>query len=176
MQTSPRQTALTMSPEAGGDAPEGDVSVWALRLVLMTVLDRRAAALAAGVDPEAALTLWPSSLCAVVAQAAVRSPQAWARCKVLVDGALGQYSSRFDQAPPVELLEHFSEAREVLSGQELAALLWSLIRRSGPLLDAVLSRLGAEVEVIAARRLGGSLAIVHERTAMSVPSGPVATV
>lgn len=150
-----------------GEAPRGEGSIWALRLVLMTVLDRETASLAAGGDPDAALTLWPSSLYTIVAHAAVRSPVAWERCARFVDRSLGDVSVRFDRAAPVELLEHFSEAREVLSGPELAALLWSLIRRSGPLLDAVLGRLGAEVEVIAARRLGGSHGVESGRPAIA---------
>jgi hypothetical protein len=136
----------------------------------MTVLDRRTAALAAGGDPDAALSLWPSSLYTLVAHAAVRSPLAWERCARFVDRSLGDVTERFDRAAPVELLEHFSEAREALSGPELAALLWSLIRRSAPLLDAVLGRLGAEVEVIAARRLGGSHAIEIPRAPAVAPS------
>ena len=54
---------------------------------------------------------------------------------------------------PAELAEVFLEGRDSLSGDELAALLWCLLRQRSRSNDLIAERLGLELEVVAARRL-----------------------
>lgn len=129
--------------------------IWSLRLVLVTALDRETAARCTGIDPESALSLYPSSLYTLLAVAATRSPFVWQRCAGLVDRSLGDTAGQFDRATPAALLQIVAEGRELLTGRELAGLLWSLIRRwepdVEPALGPVIIRLSAELEVAARR-------------------------
>ena len=127
----------------------------ALRFVLVSALDRETAARCMGGDAEVALSLWPSSLYTLLAAAAGRSSLVWRRCARLVDASLEKTLPAFDTMEPAELLEVFAGGPDMLDGQELASLLWSLLRRSDPALAPLVARLGAELEVVATQRLHG---------------------
>lgn len=139
-----------------GEAREEQVTppgTHALRLVLAMTLDRQTAAACMGVPHEAAVSLWPSSLYRVLAETALASPAVWQRCERCVDGALGECGLRFENHPPAELAQLFLEGRDTCSGVELAALLWTLVKRRCPAAAVISRRLGAELETIAAGRL-----------------------
>ncbi|MEM7138992.1 MAG: hypothetical protein AAF500_20630 [Myxococcota bacterium] len=124
-----------------------------LRVVFAIALDTTEAARCAGWSQDAPVTRWPSTLYRVLASAALHSPLVWRRCARVVDHALGDLMIAYRHHSPVELAEAFVEGRESMSGDELAALLWCLVRKRSQSCDLVAGRLGVELEVVAARRL-----------------------
>lgn len=124
-----------------------------LRVVLAIALDAETAADCAGWSRDAPVSRWPSTLYRVLASAALQSPLVWRRCANVLDLALGDLVGVYRHHSPVELAEAFVEGRESMSGDELAALLWCLVRERSRSCDLVAGRLGVELEVVAARRL-----------------------
>ena len=124
----------------------------ALRLVLVIALDRDVAARCIDRSADEAESQWPSSLFGSVALAALESPLVWRRCSVLLDAAFGDLSDRCERLPAFEIVGRFGKGRHALSMLELAAMLWSLLRRSQRSLDPIIERLGVELEVAAAER------------------------
>jgi hypothetical protein len=133
---------------------DAHASLEALRFVFAAVLERDAAAACMDVDLDAAVALWPSSLYGMLAAAAVRSPVVWRRCALLVDARFGDTVARLRCAPPATLVQLFVDGRDVLSTHELAGLLWVLLRRRDAELSFIEARLGAEMAVVAAGRVG----------------------
>ena len=127
-----------------------------LRLVLAIVLDTQTAAWCLGMPADAPIQRWPSSLYRLLARAALESPTVWNRCALLVDQTLHDAVLPYADRPAVELAELFVEGREYLSGDELAGLLWCLLRRRCRSHDLLAGRLSLELQVVAARRLQGS--------------------
>lgn len=143
----------------------------ALRVILAIALDRETAAACLGHDRDAAVALWPSSLYALLAAAALASPTVRRRCFQLVDARLGEMTKPFEALPPATLARHFVEGRAVLSTRELAALLWLLLRRDQSELALVIARLGAELEVAATRNGAADTAAVRPtRSAARAPT------
>ena len=124
-----------------------------LRMVLAITLDAESAAWCLGCRAEAPVVRWPSTLYRLLAQAALESTVIWRRCAALLDRSLGAAMVSYTAHSPAELAEVFVEGRDSLSGDELAALLWSLLRQRSRSHDLVAERLG--LEVVAARRLHG---------------------
>lgn len=131
----------------GGDRGE------LLRTILPIVLDPETAAWCLGRSCSPVTPRWPSSLYRTVAGTAVKSPEVWRRCALLLDRTLHQAVLSYGDRPAAELAELFHEGRESLGGAELAALLWCLIRRRSASDDLVAQRLSLELELVAARRL-----------------------
>lgn len=125
-----------------------------LRTVLAIALEHELAAWCLGC-PEAAVARWPSTVYRVLAQAALRSPSVWRRCARLLDQTLHEPLRDYATRNPAELTELFIEGRDSLTGEELAALLWCLVRERCSSHDLIAERLGLELEVVAAQRLGG---------------------
>jgi hypothetical protein len=120
----------------------------ALRILLAIVLDSASAAWCLGLSTDAPVVRWPSSLYQLLARAALESSAVWRRCSLLLDRTLHDAVRC-----PAELVELFLEGRDSLSGDELAALLWCLIRRQSPSHDIIAERMSLELGVVAARRL-----------------------
>jgi hypothetical protein len=123
----------------------------ALRVVFATVLEQETAAACLGWDLEAAVALWPSSLYGLLAAAATRSRVVFCRCSRFVNARLGDVVAIFARSSSADIVERFVQGRELLSTRELAALLWVLVSRREAHLDFIVARLGAELEVAAAR-------------------------
>lgn len=123
----------------------------ALRAVLASTVDRNSAALYLG--NRDAVSLWPASLYGQLAEAALASRRVWSLCQRHVDAALAPLGHQFDHKSPSELGNLFTQGRDVLTGIELAALLWTLLKRDEPALDKVTGRLQAEFEIVALQRL-----------------------
>lgn len=124
-----------------------------LRMVLAIALDPETAAWCAGCSTGAPVNRWPSTLYRLLARTALESESVWQRCAFVLDHALGAVLQAYADRSPVELAELFLDGRESLAGDELAALLWCLIRRRSASYDLVAERLGLELQVVAARRL-----------------------
>lgn len=137
------------------DGEEGISREEILRTVLAIVLDVPTAAGCAGLTASAPVTRWPSTAYRLLARAAIGSPHVWRRCALALDHALAGSIAQYEHHAPAELVNTFLEGRESLSGNELATLLWCLIRKRSPGCDLVAERLGLELEVVAARRLHG---------------------
>jgi hypothetical protein len=73
-----------------------------------------------------------------------------------VEASLARLGQRFDGKSPSELGYLFTQGRDVLSGGELVALLWTLLKRNQPALDKVTERLQAEFEIVALQRLASN--------------------
>jgi hypothetical protein len=131
---------------AGGQAE-------ALRIVLAIVLDYGTAAWCLGWQGSGPVTRWPSTLYRILGRSALRSPCVWQRCALVLDRALHDAVAQYESRSPAELAELFFEGRDTLNGNELAALLWCLIRRRSAPHDLVAGRLSLELEVVAARRM-----------------------
>lgn len=129
-----------------------------LRTVLAITLDGATAAWCLGCPKDAPISRWPSTVYRVLAQTAFQSSAVWRRCAVLVEQTLYEPMRVYESRAAAELAELFIEGRESLSGDELAAVLWCLIRRRCPSYDLIAERLGHELEVVAAQRLGGRAA------------------
>lgn len=99
---------------------------------------------------------WPSTLYRILAHAALDSPEVWRRCARLLDRRLCEATLPYADRSAAELAAVFLEGRESLAGDELAAVLWCLIRRRCPSHDLVAERLSRELQVVAARRLSAS--------------------
>ena len=127
----------------------GDV----LRAVLAIVVDRETAARCLHHDKPAPVTRWPSTMYSVLGRAALRSPLVWRRCALVLDRALHDAVAVYAERPAADLVEVFLDGRESMTGDELAAVLWVLIRRRCPMHDLIAERLSRELEVVAARRL-----------------------
>ena len=139
---------LLHEDRAGGGRDE------VLRLVLAIVLDSETAAWCLGCSMNAPIVRWPSTLYRVLARAALESGAVWRRCAHVVDKTLHDAVLPYAERPPSELAALFLDGRESLGGDELAAVLWCLIRSRCRSRDLVAERLGPELEVVAARRLG----------------------
>jgi hypothetical protein len=124
-----------------------------LRMILAIALEPETAAWCAGCSTGAPVNRWPSTLYRLLARTALQSESVWQRCAFVLDQTLGTVLEDYAHRSPVELAELFLEGRESLAGDELAALLWCLIRRRSAPYDLVAERLGLELQVIAARRL-----------------------
>ncbi len=123
----------------------------ALRLVIATCLSRDATLACLSSTRESAVNLWPSTLPAVVARAALRCPVLWYRVREALDASLQDEVRSFKDCPPAELASIFLEGRELFSGTELAGLLWTLLRDRNPVAEPIVRRLGLELELVAAR-------------------------
>lgn len=123
----------------------------ALRVVFATVLERETAAACLGCDLDVAVALWPSSLYGLLASAATHSRVVFCRCSRFVNARLGNVAAVFECSSPADIVERFVQGREVLSTLELAALLWVLVSRRETHLGFIVARLGAELELAAAR-------------------------
>jgi hypothetical protein len=124
-----------------------------LTLVLAIALDLESAAWCLGCGFDAPITRWPSTLYRVLAHTAVDSAEVWSRCARLLDRCLQDAALPYAERSAAELAAVFLDGRESLAGQELAAVLWCLIRRRCPSHDLVAERLSRELQVVAARRL-----------------------
>ncbi|MGD8318154.1 MAG: hypothetical protein PVH21_15480 [Myxococcales bacterium] len=124
-----------------------------LRMVLAITLDLQTAAWCAGCQADGAVNRWPSTVYRLLARAALHSSSVWQRCAIVLDRALCDTLESYVDHSPAELAELFLDGRESLRGDELAALLWCLIRQRSASHDLVAERLGLELEVVAARRL-----------------------
>jgi hypothetical protein len=133
---------------------DAHASLEALRFVFAAVLEREVAAACMDLELDDAVALWPSSLYGMLAAAAVRSAVVWRRCSSLVDARFGDTVARLRCAPPTTLVQLFVDGRDVLSTHELAGLLWVLLRRRDADLAFIEARLGAEMAVVAAGRVG----------------------
>lgn len=125
----------------------------ALRVVLAVTLDQDMAAWCLGRSATAPISQWPSTLYGMLARAAIESPAIWRRCALVLDRMLHEAIMPYASRSAAELAEVFVVGRESLSGEELAALLWCLIRRRSDAQNLVAERLGQELEVIAACRM-----------------------
>ena len=125
-----------------------------LRIVLAVALDPEMAAWCLGCRREAGVLRWPSTLYGVLARTAMQSAPVWRRCALLLDRSLHQALVAYEGHAPAELAELFFDGRESLAGDELAALLWCLLRQRSAAHDLIAERLGRELEVVAAQRLG----------------------
>src|SRR5690606_5283857 len=74
----------------------------------------------------------------LLAASAVSSPSLWRRCARLIDASLGPAVLAFDETPSAQLHELIEAGLDALLPRELAALVWSLLRRRDPALDEVL--------------------------------------
>jgi hypothetical protein len=137
-----------------GSSSEGRAEV--LRIVLAIALDAEMAAWCLGCQRNAQVLRWPSTLYRVLAQAAMQSAPVWRRCALLLDRSLHEALAAYDGCAPAELAELFIDGRESLAGDELAALLWCLVRQRSASHDLIAERLGRELEVVAAQRLSGA--------------------
>jgi hypothetical protein len=122
-------------------------------VILAIALDPETAAWCAGCPVEAPVSRWPSTVYHLLARAALGSPSVWERCAIVLDRALHDALASYAARSPAELAELFLEGRDSLGGDELAALLWCLIRNRSASCDLVAERLALELEVVAARRL-----------------------
>lgn len=122
----------------------------ALRLVTVVALDRARVAdcLDVGTEP---LGLWPSSLYGWLAESAARSPVVWDRCRAAVDDALAPWVAPFRQASVAEITQALTARDGAMGGEEIAAALWSLVRRRDPALDSLVERLAEEAEILVTR-------------------------
>ncbi len=124
-----------------------------LRIVLAIALDAEMATWCLGGARSAPVVRWPSTLYQVVARAAAESASVWRRCALLLERSLHDALASYEGHSPADLAELFAEGRESLAGEELAALLWCLVRERCPSHDLIAERLGRELETIAAQRL-----------------------
>ena len=127
-------------------------------MVLAVTLDGEMASWCLGHPRDTAISRWPSTVYRVLARSAFNSPATWRRCALLVERTLYEELRVYESRPPAELAELFLEGRETLSGEELAAALWCLIRDRSSSHNLIVERLGHELEVVAAQRLGGRAA------------------
>ena len=133
--------------------PEGSRREEVLRMVLAVALDPQTAAWCAGCQTGAPVNRWPSTLYRLLARTALESASVWQRCAIVLDHTLSHALESYANRSPAELAELFLDGRDSLTGDELAALLWCLIRRRSVSHDLVAERLGLELEVVAAQRL-----------------------
>ena len=128
-----------------------------LRTICAIALDQETAAWCLGARQESSVERWPSTIYAVLANAAMESSSVWRRCSVMLDRRLDGAIEPYVERSAAELAQVFSEGRDSLGGEELAALLWCLIRRRCASDDLVAERLSRELEVVAAKRLSAML-------------------
>ena len=124
-----------------------------LRTLCAIALDQETAAWCLGSRQESSVERWPSTIYAVLANAAMESSSVWRRCSAVLDRRLHGWIEPYTERSAAELAEVFSEGRDSLGGEELAALLWCLIRRRCASDDLVAERLSQELEVVAAQRM-----------------------
>lgn len=126
----------------------------ALRLLLAVTLDRGMVSACLGsahVDERDAL--WPSTLYAWAAETAARSACVWQRCARALDDALAPCLPSYESASVAQIAETLTlrEASAALTGHEIAAALWAVVRRRDPSLQRVVERLTAEAELLIIR-------------------------
>lgn len=140
-------------------APRGEpleVSARALRVVLVLALDRASVASCLGAGRAEGHEVWPSTLYAWAAEAAARSPRVWERCARAIDAALGGWVSPYEDASAARIAELLRLGDAAMTGEEIAAALWTLVRRREPGLARITERLAGEVEVQLARACLGA--------------------
>lgn len=121
----------------------------ALRIVALVALDRRLAAACLGSSSHRAVRLWPSGLYGALAQGAVHSPFVWRRCRTVLDSVLGTIGQLFDERSAEEVYRYYSYTRGAVSSLELAAMLWSLLRRRDVACSPIIGLLATELKVLA---------------------------
>jgi hypothetical protein len=124
-----------------------------LRVILAIAIDHEMATWCMGQSSETPIARWPSTLYGVLARSALESPEVWRRTSVVLDRALHETIHPYLDRSTAEVAEAFAEGRDTLDGEELAGLLWCLLRRNSRTDDLVVERLSRELQVVAARRL-----------------------
>ena len=124
-----------------------------LRIILAIAIDHELAAWCMGQPSDAPIARWPSTLYRVLARAALQSSEVWWRTSLVLDRTLHAAVDPYRDRSAAEVAEAFAEGRDSLDGEELAALLWCLLRRNNRTDDLVADRLSLELQVVAARRL-----------------------
>jgi len=136
-----------------GEASVAPAIARALRVVLVLALDRAAVSACLGSARLREGPVWPSTLYAWAAETAARSPLVWCRCAAALDDALAPWLATYERAPVARITEVLSprESAAALTGQEIAAALWALVRRREPGLVLVTERLTSEAELLIAK-------------------------
>lgn len=128
----------------------------ALRLVLAVALDCGAVAECLGRPTPT--DLWPSTLYAWAAAAAVRSSIVWRRCARALDVALAPWLGPYQDASAAAIVGVLSarDAATAMTRHEIAAALWAIVRRHDPALARTSARLAMEAELLLVRAGGAS--------------------
>lgn len=152
-----RNTNCEGVARAGAPCSSVDTTAHALRLVLVIALDRDAVGACLGAGEAVSASLWPSTLYAWAAETAARSPRVFERCATVLDHALAPWMGPYADAPVGRIAEALSTAdgAAALAGPEVAAALWSLVRRRERGLEPILERLTREAELLVARACAG---------------------
>jgi len=138
----------SLAPNFGLDSREE-----VLRLILAIAMSHDTAAWCMGHRSDTPVSRWPSTLYRVLARAALRSAEVWWRTSIVLDRTLHAAVLPYLSRSAAEVAEAFSEGRDSLDGEELAGLLWCLLRRNDRADDLVAIRLSLELQTVAARRL-----------------------
>ncbi|MGE0325337.1 MAG: hypothetical protein AB7S68_23630 [Polyangiaceae bacterium] len=110
--------------------------------------------------------LWPSQQLLCLAQWALVDPLLWICLAQALDAQLGPRVATLDLHCPAEIIERFQLARPRGSTRELVAMVWCLLKRRRPALEALAERLARELESMALR----SCQQVHSGVAQTTPT------
>lgn len=137
------------------DAPRGE----ALRVVLVLGLGEEQ--LERCVPPETwcrleAFELWPSERLRLLAQWATEDAILWQALASELDSSLEPSPATFLDWCPADIVAAFQRARRTHPPQQLVTLVWCLLRRRQPALEALAERLAWELEALVLRRFRGA--------------------
>ncbi len=124
----------------------------ALRTVLVIALSpEEAMGLIAPSDDEDPHSLWSSAVYDVLAQQMLASRARWVWGAASIDRRLSPWLEQFQNRSPIQLTEALRDGRQVWDAQDLAALLWALVRRKDRALDPLFRRVAREIEIAVLR-------------------------
>ncbi|MCB9588067.1 MAG: hypothetical protein H6718_21855 [Polyangiaceae bacterium] len=96
--------------------------------------------------------LWPSQRLLCLAQWALADRVLWLCVAQQLDVCLGSGVATLDAYCPAEIVERFQLVRSSATTRELASLVWGLLKRERPALEALAERLARELEALALQR------------------------
>ncbi len=132
----------------------------ALRVVLVVALGPvEASILLSDGEQGGTVCQWPSTVYRGLARAMTPNSTRWQITARYIDKRLARELRQFEGAAPADIAAALSDYRDAFSADELAALLWSMVRLQEPAVDSLLARVAAEVEVVlmqhgVSRRIG----------------------
>lgn len=120
----------------------------ALRIVLTVSISRNdASRLMSRLTGEEASELWSSTVYHWLAHHMLSSPVGWYWGSRALDTTLSEEMKHLSDLPPQQLANSLYNNQGAWNAEELAALLWTLVRRRDLFLSSLLTRMTQEVEI-----------------------------
>lgn len=93
-------------------------------------------------------TMWPSSIYRLAAEHIARSESLWTICEYELQMRLSRWLKHYDRLSPWKICHNFQESKDAMVKEELATVLWVLLRRRDPVLTKVIWKIQEETALL----------------------------